>query len=481
MRVVVTGATGYIGGRLVTRLRSRGHAVRCFSRSPERLRGRFDDAVELAAGEVQDYDAALHALEGADATYYLVHSMSAAGDFRDEDRAAAQTFARAARDAGVKRIIYLGGLGDEGDRLSAHLRSRHEVGEVLAASGVPVIEFRAAQIVGSGSVSFEMVRYLCERLPVMIAPKWVGTRCQPIAVRDVLAYLVAALDIEAQSVVVEIGGADVLTYKEMMLRYAAIRGLRRRIVVVPFFSPRLSSYWIHIVTPIGARVARPLILGLRNEVVVRDDTAQRFFPDIVPLGFERAVRIALDRYRTLGPETTWFDAFDVRRLPGDFTGVREGMLIDRRMRKSSADSGSVWRVVTSLGGQTGWLSSGFLWELRGLLDRLSGGVGLRRGRRSETDLRLGDAVDFWRVDAIVPGRLLRLRAEMKLPGRAWIQFEIESKAHGTELRQTAFFEPRGLFGYLYWFTVAIFHEWVFARMAAAIVLKAEAEASKPMA
>lgn len=413
------------------------------------------------------------ALEGADAAYYLVHSMSDSRSFSDEDRSAAQTFARAAKDAGVGRLVYLGGLGDEGDALSTHLESRHEVGKILAQSGVPAIEFRAAQIIGSGSVSFEMMRYLCERLPVMIAPKWVRTRCQPIAIRDVLSYLLAALDVPARSAVVEIGGADVMTYKQMMLRYAAIRGLRRRIVVVPFFTPRLSSYWVHLVTPIDARLAQPLILGLHNEVIVRGGEARRLFPQIEPMGFEAAVKIALDRYRTLGPETTWFDAYDVRKLPGDFTGVREGMLIDRRVRSSTAPPRAVWQVVASLGGQTGWLSSAPLWQLRGLFDRLAGGVGMRRGRRSATDLRLGDAVDFWRVDGLAPDRLLRLRAEMKLPGRAWLEFEVEPEGQGSVLRQTAFFEPRGLFGYLYWFGVALFHEWVFARMASAIVRKAE--------
>lgn len=473
MRVVVTGATGYIGGRLVPRLVERGHAVRCFSRSPERLRGRFGDTVEIAAGDVQDYDAVRRSLEGADAAYYLVHSMSNSRRFSDEDRSAAQTFARAAGDANVGRIIYLGGLGDEDDSLSTHLESRHEVGKILAQSGVPAIEFRAAQIIGSGSVSFEMMRYLCERLPVMIAPRWVRTRCQPIAIRDVLSYLLAALEVPARSAVVEIGGADVMTYEEMMLRYAAIRGLRRRIVVVPFFTPRLSSYWVHLVTPIDARLAQPLILGLHNEVIVHGGEANRIFPQIEPMGFEAAVKIALDRYRTLGPETTWFDAYDVRKLPGDFTGVREGMLIDRRVRSSTALPHAVWQVVASLGGRTGWLSSAPLWQLRGLFDRLAGGVGMRRGRRSATDLRLGDAVDFWRVDGLAPDRLLRLRAEMKLPGRAWLQFEVEPEGGGSVLRQTAFFEPRGLFGYLYWFGVALFHEWVFARMASAIVRKAE--------
>ena len=449
-RVLVTGATGYIGGRLVPRLRDEGYAVRCYARAAERLRGRFDDAVEIVEGDIADGERLEAALRGCDAAYYLVHAMTSTHAFEAADREAARTFGEAARRAGVGRIVYLGGLGDERDALSPHLRSRHEVGDVLRASGVPVVEFRAAIIIGSGSISFEMMRYLTERLPVMIAPRWVMTRAQPIGIRDVLAY------------------------REMMLRYARARGLRRRIVVVPFFTTRLSSYWVHIVTPVPARLARPLIEGLRNEVVVRDRAAARDFPQIVPMGFDEAVRRALDRYRQVDVQSTWFDAFDLRTLPRDFTGAQEGMLIDMRVRTSSADAARVAAVFSSLGGTRGWLVANALWRVRGWLDRWVGGVGLRRGRRSPTDLRIGDAVDFWRVEAFEPRRLLRLRAEMKLPGRAWLQFEVESNERGSTLRQTAFFEPQGLFGFLYWYAVAPFHEWVFAQMATRIARAAEA-------
>ena len=295
----------------------------------------------------------------------------------------------------MRTIVYLGGLGDERDDLSAHLRSRHEVGDVLRESGVRVVELRAALIIGSGSISFEMMRYLTERLPVMIAPRWVMTRCQPIGIRDVLAYLIAALELPGTaSKIYEIGGSDVLTYREMMLRYAGIRGLRRRIVVVPFFTPQLSSYWVHIVTPISARLAQPLIRGLHNEVVVRDGAAARDFPQIAPIGFDEAVRRALDRYRATGAETTWFDAFDLRSVPADFTGVKEGMLIDMRVRHAGVAPERLAAVFDSLGGRRGWLVADSLWRLRGWLDRAVGGVGLRRGRRSASDLRAGDAVDF---------------------------------------------------------------------------------------
>ena len=375
----------------------------------------------------------------------------------------------------MSRIVYLGGLGDAGNALSAHLRSRQEVGDVLRAGGVAVTEFRAAMIVGSGSASFEMMRYLTDRLPLMIAPRWVRTRCQPIAVSDVLSYLTEELAARRTgNAVFEIGGADVLTYEETMLRYAQIRGLRRAIVVVPFFTPRLSSAWVHLVTPIPSSLARPLIDGLRNEVVVRDAAALTAFPHIEPLGYDVAVRRALNRYASTGPETTWFDAYDVRTLPGEFAGTTQGMLVDRRQAHANAPAAALFRVFTSLGGRRGWLYADALWELRGLLDRLAGGVGMRRGRRSATELRIGDALDFWRVEAYEPDRLLRLRAEMRLPGAAWLQFEALSEPDGSStLRQTAFFEPHGIFGYLYWFGVLPFHDLIFRTMSRRIAQEAE--------
>ncbi len=475
MQVLVTGATGYIGGRLVSCLRAHNYQVRCLARAAERLSGRFDAEVEIVEGDIADRAALARALEGCDAAYYLVHAMSATRAFAKADREAARSFGEAARAAGVGKVIYLGGLGDDRDALSAHLRSRHEVGEVLRASGAQVCEFRAALIIGSGSISFEMMRYLTERLPVMIAPRWVTTRCQPIGIRDVLAYLIAALDLKTRANrIYEIGGADVLTYRDMMLRYAALRGLRRHVVVVPFFTPQLSSYWVHLVTPISARLAQPLIRGLHNEVIVRDHAATSDFPQIVPMGFDEAVKSALDRDRSAGAETTWFDAFDRQTLPESFSGVKEGMLIDARMEHANAAPERVAAVFSSLGGSHGWLVADSLWRLRGWLDRAVGGVGLRRGRRSPTGLREGDVVDFWRVEEYRPQRLLRLRAEMKLPGRAWLQFEANADPNGGAIfRQTAFFEPRGLLGVLYWYCVAPFHARVFGTMAKHIVREAE--------
>ena len=478
MRVLVTGATGYIGGRLVPALTEAGYDVRCFARDAARLADRFP-GVEIAAGDVFDRESLIVAMRGCSVAYYLIHSMSdARRDFARRDREAATIFGEAARSAGIERIVYLGGLGEDGAALSRHLRSRHEVGALLGAAGVPITEFRAAIIVGSGSVSFEMVRYLTERLPVMIAPRWVKTRIQPIHVLDVIAYLVAALaTVESTGRIVEIGGADVLTYGEMMRGYARVRGLTRKLLIVPVFTPRLSSYWVHIVTPIPASIARPLIDGLANEVIVRDDDAHRMFPAIVPIGYAEAVTRALDRSDADGPETTWFDAFDVKTLPGQFLGATQGMLVDRRERVTTAGPRAVFRVFSRLGGKRGWLYADWLWELRGVLDRLVGGIGTRRGRRSATSLRVGDAVDFWRVEAYRPDSLLRLRAEMKLPGEAWLEFETTLRDDGsTSLRQTAFFDPRGVFGFLYWYAVLPFHEFIFGNMASRIVAEAEGEA-----
>lgn len=476
-RVLVTGATGYIGGRLVPRLLEAGYSVRCIARNAQRLEGRFPGA-EIVDGDIFDESRLRAALEGIDAAFYLVHSMSDAAEFAQRDLDAASLFGKVARECNVARIVYLGGLGNDESDLSHHLRSRHEVGKALRDGGVQTIEFRAAMIVGSGSISFEMMRYLTERLPVMIAPRWVMTCCQPIAIRDVMRYLVAALDSEGNaSQVYEIGGTHVVTYRDMMLSYARLRDLKRRIFIVPFFTPRLSSYWVHLVTPISARLAQPLILGLHNEVIVHDRAAARDFPQIQPAGFEEAVLRALDRYMTVGPETTWFDAFDVRRLPADFLGVREGMLVDRRTAVANATPAQVASVFTRLGGADGWLYGDWLWKLRGIMDRAIGGVGLRRGRRSAIDVRLGDAVDFWRVDAYEPNRLLRLRAEMRLPGKAWLEFQAEPLEGGrTQLTQTAFFEPRGLFGFLYWYAVAPFHALIFGGMAKNIAKRAQATA-----
>lgn len=473
MRILLTGATGYIGGRLAPLLTALGHRVRCLTRDPKKLEGRFD-GVDVVAGDALDATTIAPAMADVDAAFYLIHSMgSKAGVFARRDRGAARNFAVAARAAGVGRVLYLGGLGDSDSALSPHLRSRQEVGDILREFGPPVTEFRAAIIVGSGSASFEMIRYLTERLPVMIAPKWVMTRSQPIAVSDVLKYLTQALAMaQTAGKTYEIGGPDVLSYRELMLGYARARGLKRQMLIVPYFTPRLSSYWVHLVTPISAGIARPLIDGLHNEVIVHDDAARRDF-SIDPIGYDLAVARALDRYRTDGPQTTWFDAVDARQTSEDFHGITQGMHIDRRTLKTTATQVELFDVIRRLGGARGWLFADWLWGIRGVLDRMVGGVGMRRGRRSPSQLRVGDAVDFWRVEAIEPPRLLRLRAEMKLPGNAWLEFIADRVDDSAVLRLTAFFEPRGLLGQAYWYAVMPLHNLVFGGLAAGIVAQAE--------
>ena len=465
--ILVTGTTGYVGGRLVPRLLAAGYRVRCLVRDPARLQGRpWLDQVELAQGDVLQPASLVAAMREASVVYYLIHSLGGGSDFSERDLTAARNCAAAAKSAGVERIIYLGGLGDPQTDLSPHLRSRHETGAALREAGVPVTEFRAAVIVGSGSLSFEMIRYLTERLPVMICPKWVFTRIQPIAIRNVLDYLVAALDCAASTGrILEIGGRDVLTYAEMMTGYARARGLTRRLLAVPVLTPRLSSYWVHLVTPIPANIAQPLIKGLGNEVIVRDALAIKLFPAIQPLDYETAVRLALLKMDARDVETAWADALTSSQ--GDKTPVTlintEGMIIERRQRMVSASADAVYRSFARLGGTRGWLYMDWAWQLRGMIDRLFGGVGMRRGRRDPEALRVGDPLDFWRVEMVEPGRLIRLRAEMRVPGRAWLEFKSLPRSNGqTLLTQTAFFEPKGLFGLLYWYVLYPVHALIFS-------------------
>jgi uncharacterized protein YbjT (DUF2867 family) len=469
LKVLVTGANGYVGGRLVPRLLAAGHSVRCTVRDPTRLQGRpWADAVEVVCADVLDAPTLPPAMVGVDVAYYLVHSLGGGRDFHDRDLVAAHTFASAARAAGVSRIIYLGGLGDPRTGLSEHLRSRQETGAALREAGVPVTEFRAAVIVGSGSLSFEMIRYLAERLPVMICPRWVYTRVQPIAIGDVLDYLVAALQCpDSVGRMAEIGGADVLTYGQMMTGYARARGLRRWLIPVPVLTPRLSSYWVHLVTPVPAAIAQPLIEGLRNEVIVRDAAARRLFPGIEPINYDQSVRSALEQLQAGDVETAWSDA--LMTTQGDARPVvlttQQGIVLEQRQAVVAAPPEAVYRIFAGLGGQRGWLYMDWAWQLRGAMDRLVGGVGMRRGRRSPDDVRVGDALDFWRAEAVEPGELLRLRAEMRVPGQAWLQFQALPQADGrTLLRQTAFFAPKGLFGWLYWYGLYPAHSRIFSGM-----------------
>jgi uncharacterized protein YbjT (DUF2867 family) len=473
VKVLVTGATGYIGGRLTPRLIEAGHDVACMARDPARLEGRPWNSVEIRQGDVFDPDSLRTALEGIEVAYYLIHSMSnTRRGFEDLDRTAARNFGAAARDAGVKRIIYLGGLGSQEKGISAHLASRHETGDVLRESGVPVTEFRAAVVVGSGSVSFEMIRYLTERVPIMITPRWVFTRCQPIAIANVLDYLTGCLAVpDSVGRILEIGGPDVMSYGDMMLGYAEVRGLRRIMVPVPFLTPRLSSYWVDLVTPIPASISRPLIDGLRSEVVVNDPSAKSMF-DFELIPYREAVVRALERTRADNIETIWSGA-QIPNRPGVTLETTQGMIVERRRVETSASPESVFRQVRSIGGRRGWYYANALWRLRGALDRLVGGIGMRRGRRSQQELRVGDALDFWRVEAYQPDRLLRLRAEMRVSGKAWLQFEVEpDDSSGCALIQTAFYEPRGLGGVVYWYALYPIHQLIFSGMARSIVRRA---------
>jgi len=465
--ILVTGATGYVGGRLVPRLLADGYRVRCLARDLSRLQGRpWLNQVDLAQGDMLKPDSLAAAMRDVQVVYYLVHSLGSGGDFSERDLVAARNCGHAARMAGVERIVYLGGLGDPRADLSPHLRSRQHTGDALREAGIPVTEFRAAVIVGSGSLSFEMIRYLTERLPVMICPKWVFTRIQPIAIRNVLDYLVAALRCpESTGRILEIGGRDVLTYADMMTGYAQARGLKRRLIAVPVLTPRLSSYWVHLVTPIPANIAQPLIKGLGNEVIVRDDTALQLFPDAHPIDYKTAVRLALEKMNTHGVETAWSGALTSSQ--GDKTPVTlisiEGLIIECRQMSVSAAADTVYQSFARLGGARGWLYMDWAWQLRGMVDRLCGGVGMRRGRRDPEELRVGDTLDFWRVEMVEPSRLIRLRAEMQVPGRAWLEFEAHPVPDGqTMLLQTAFFEPKGLAGLLYWYALYPVHSLIFS-------------------
>jgi uncharacterized protein YbjT (DUF2867 family) len=481
-RVLVTGATGYVGGRLVPRLLEAGYRVRVLVRDPSHLQGRaWMDQVEVVQGDVLEPETLEGSLGEVSAAYYLIHSMRAGEDFRERDRIAARNFARLAKGSGLKRIIYLGGLGDPKKVLSEHLNSRHEVGKILTESGVPVVEFRSAVIVGSGSASFEMMRYVVEGLPILLCPPWVTTRIQPISVRDVLDYFIAALKLPAKQLethqIVEIGGSEVLTYHDMMHGYARARGLRRWMIRLPWLPIRLCANWLQWITPIPAGIAYVLIESIRNEVIVRDDSARRLFPQIQPRNYQVSLERALKRISTDQVETTWSDA--QASYTGDIRPVTlttyEGLLLERRQRLTSVPPAAIYKVFTGLGGKRGWLHANWIWLARGIIDRLVGGPGFRRGRRHPDELRVGDAVDFWRVEALQPDRLMRLRAEMKVPGLAWLQFDVTSRSSGENLvTQTAFFEPKGLPGLMYWYFLYPIHGWMFSMLIRRVVERAEA-------
>lgn len=477
--ILVAGATGYVGGRLLRVLEAKDHRLRCLARRPEFLRPRVRPSTEVVKGDVLDSESLRAALEGVDTAYYLVHSMAAGRAFAEVDRKAAEAFAAAARRAGVQRIIYLGGLGS-GTHLSPHLASRQETGRILRESGVPTLEFRASIIIGSGSLSFEMIRALVEKLPIMITPRWVESKAQPIAIEDVVAYLMAAPDIPASaSQVYEIGGTDQVSYMDLMREYARQRRLRRWMIPVPVLTPWLSSLWLGLVTPVYARVGRELIEGVRNDTVVQGNTALEAF-SIRPRGIAESIARALRHEDHEFAQTRWSDALSSQGPSRPWGGVKFGSrLVDSRSTRVAAPPTKAFRAVQRIGGDTGWYYADWLWRLRGFLDLLVGGAGLRRGRRHPLWLAPGDTVDCWRVEAFEPGRLLRLSAEMKLPGRAWLQFEVAGDEGGSTIRQTALFDPVGAVGLLYWYGLYPVHALVFGGMLKGLARAARSEPAMP--
>ena len=494
--VALTGGTGYVGGRLLSMLESRGTRLRCLVRQPSRLWSRVAQTTEVVKADVLDQNSLIDALTGVEVAYYLVHNMGDSGNFEKKDRKGARNFAAAAKQCGVKRIIYLGGLGNEKGKLSPHLRSRQEVGRILREqSGTQVIEFRASIIIGSGSLSFELIRALVERLPVMVCPRWVSTPTQPIAIEDVLEYLIAAIDLpDGESRIIEIGGPARVSYGDIMKEYARQRGLRRKMIPVPVLTPKLSSMWLGLVTPIYARIGKKLIDGLCHATVVQDDSAQKLF-SIRPRGLTAAIERAIAHEDHQMAETQWFDAISANPEPQRWGGCRFGSrLIDSRVEEVDLPRTKAFEPIQEIGGTRGWYFMNWLWHLRGAMDLLLGGVGMRRGRRDPVRVDVGDPIDFWRVESIEPGKKLRLSAEMRLPGRAWLEFEVQEKEpepHAengehpsmetgpcpekfhTQIRQTAIFDPRGLGGLIYWYGLYPIHKMIFAGM-----LKGIARAAK---
>jgi len=465
--ILVTGATGYIGGRLVPRLIENGYPVRCLVRDNNRLLGRpWLEQVEIFEGDALIEDSLIKAMEGVRVAYYLIHGMQGGKVHAERDIQAARNFSSAAYKAGVERIIYLGELVDPSDDLSPYLRSRHETGYILRQGGVPVTEFRAGIVIGSGSLLFEMIRYLTEHQPILVCPKWFFTKSQPIAIRNVLDYLLAELDCpECSGRMIEIGGPDILSYAQMCREYANLRGFKRLMIPAPVYAPMLSAWWVHMLTPLHWRALLPLIEGLHAESIVQDDSARNLFPQIKLLDYTTAVQLALGRIADDNVETSWSDALvtsggDIK--PYSFE-LHDGMMIEERRKVVDLPASSVYRSYMGLGGERGWLYLDWTWVIRGWIDKLVGGVGLRRGRRNPDQLYVGESLDFWRVEAVERDHLLRLRAEMKVPGKAWLQFSSSTQSDGkTLLKQTAYFAPRGLTGLIYWYSLYPIHTFIFS-------------------
>lgn len=475
-RVLLTGASGYIGGRLLPALIARGHEVRCLARQSSFLASRLPPGVEVVEGDVRDPRAMAAALHSIDAAYYLVHSMGEHGDFESRDRECAEVFGEACRQQGVRRIVYLGGLGEDRAALSSHLRSRLEVGDLLRRSGVPVVELRAGIVIGSGSLSFELLRALVEKLPVMVTPRWTSNATQPIGIEDMVTALVRSLEIEIPSTgdILEVGTAEPWSYARLMQEYARQRGLRRWMIPVPFLTPWLSSLWLGLVTPVYARIGRRLVDSLRHPMLLHDGTGLARL-QLTPVGVREAIERALSNEDQQFASSRWSDAISSGAGHRTWAGVRFGTrLVDHRQAVVPRPADTVFSAVQSIGGSRGYYYGNWLWRLRGWIDLIAGGVGMRRGRRSPDSIVVGDVIDCWRVEDLAPGRRLRLQAEMCMPGRGWLEFEVEPSAEGAVLRQSAIFDPVGLAGLVYWFSIWPLHQLVFDGM-----LRGLARASDP--
>ena len=463
--ILLTGASGYIGGRLLPSLEKQGYRLRCLARQPEILKPKVGPHTEVVAGDVLDRPSLDNALRGVDVAYYMVHSMRSTGSFEEKDRQGARNFGEAAKAAGVMGLVYVGGLGSDDEELSTHLRSRHEVGDILRQSGIPVCEFRASAVIGSGSASFELVRALVERLPIMLTPKWVKGKAQPIGIDDLLDYLIEALQIPLSKYrIYEVGGADQVSYADMMRAYGRQRGLKPLIIPVPVLTPWLSALWLGLITPLYARIGRSIIESIVHVTVVRESSALTTF-SVRPIGIDEAIHRALTHEEKHFSETRWSDSLSSSGTQRSWGGVQFGTrIVDSRTLTVEAPPAVVFRCIEKIGGDHGWYACDWLWHLRGFIDLLQGGVGMRRGRPSSKTLRIGDTVDSFRVESIEPNRRLRLKSEMNLPGRAWLEFEVTEAGSSTQIRQTAIFDPVGLKGQLYWYSLYVPHEFVFNGM-----------------
>ena len=464
-KILVTGATGYVGGRLIPQLLDNNYKVRVLVRNPDRLKNKaWYNKVDIYKGNVLNQKTIIGLFEGIDTAYYLIHSMENHKNFDKTDLVAANIFATTAKTENLKKIVYLGGLAEDRRNLSKHLQSRLDTGKELSRHGITVIEFRASVIVGSGSLSFEMIRNLTERLPMMICPKWIYTRTQPIAISNIIEYLINILNANIlENQIIDIGGKDILTYGEMIRQYAKIRNLKRLLLPVPVLTPKLSSYWVHWTTPLSANITRPLVEGLKNESIVKNNSAQEYFSNIKLLSYKDSVKKAISNFDTKSIETSWSDSLSSSKGNDNYvdTFLKEGIIIESRKIKIRKNKEIIFNFISSIGGEKGWLYTNFLWKIRGYIDVLVGGVGLRRGRRHPSKLKQGDALDFWRVEKITPNQILRLKAEMRIPGKAWLEYKIIEEKDNCQLIQNAYFMPTGLFGLFYWYVLYPIHKIIF--------------------